>query len=211
MTNLWMTMELGIISLSDIQTDPVSGQRAAAVARVRDAVGYAVLADQAGLDVFTLGEHYTPDFAVAAPAVVLAAVAARTERIRLASGVTVLSVADPVRVYQDFAQLDLVSGGRAEIVAGRSAFPEPFAIFGVPLTDYDAVFDEKLLSHRQPSHLRQRRKRGNRHGAASAPAEHDPHNRLAAGPPARRNPAARHPAGCSRAAPGAQLPGAPTQ
>jgi len=102
--------------------------------------------------VFALGEHHTHDYAVASPAVVLAAVAARTKRIRLASGVTVLSVADPVRVYQDFAQLDVLSGGRAEIVAGRSAFPEPFALFGVPIHDYDAVFDEKLRLLLQLTH-----------------------------------------------------------
>jgi alkanesulfonate monooxygenase SsuD/methylene tetrahydromethanopterin reductase-like flavin-dependent oxidoreductase (luciferase family) len=137
-------MELGIISLSDIQTGPSTGTRATPAQRVEDAISYATLADRTGLDVFALGEHHTPEYAVASPAVVLAAIATRTGRSRLASGVTVLSVADPVRVYRDFAQLDLVSGGRAEIVAGRSAFPEPFAIFGVPISDYDAIFDEKL-------------------------------------------------------------------
>jgi len=122
-----MSMEFGIISLSDIQTDPKTGTRATPAQRVDDAIAYATLADRTGLEVFTLGEHHIPEYAVSSPAVVLSAIAARTERIRLASGVTVLSVVDPVRVYQDFAQLDLVSGGRAEIVAGRSATPCPTA------------------------------------------------------------------------------------
>lgn len=131
-------MELGIISLSDIQAG------ATARGRVDDAITYAALADRLGLDVFALGEHHAPEFAVASPAVVLAAVAARTERIRLTSGVTVLPVLDPVRVYEDFAQLDLVSGGRAELTVGRSAFTEPFPLFGQRLEDYDALFAEKL-------------------------------------------------------------------
>jgi alkanesulfonate monooxygenase SsuD/methylene tetrahydromethanopterin reductase-like flavin-dependent oxidoreductase (luciferase family) len=94
--------------------------------------------------VFALGEHHSHKFAIASPAVALAAIAGQTERIRLASGVTVLSALDPVRVYQDFAQLDLLSHGRAEIIAGRSAFAEPFALFGAPINEYDALFAEKL-------------------------------------------------------------------
>jgi alkanesulfonate monooxygenase SsuD/methylene tetrahydromethanopterin reductase-like flavin-dependent oxidoreductase (luciferase family) len=94
--------------------------------------------------VFALGEHHGLDFAVSSPAVVLAAIAARTKRIRLTSAVTVLSVLDPVRVYQDFATVDLVSSGRAEIIAGRSAFVEPFALFGESVDDYDALFTEKI-------------------------------------------------------------------
>jgi alkanesulfonate monooxygenase SsuD/methylene tetrahydromethanopterin reductase-like flavin-dependent oxidoreductase (luciferase family) len=137
-------MELGVISLSDLQTDPATGRRFPYQQRVEEIVGYATLADRTGLDVFALGEHHTLDFAVSSPAVVLAAAAARTSRIRLTSGVTVLPVLDPVRVYQDFATLDLLSGGRAEITAGRSAFTEPFDIFGVDLADYDTVFSEKL-------------------------------------------------------------------
>lgn len=137
-------MELGVISLSDIQTNPATGRPFPYQQRVEEIVGYATLADRTGLDVFALGEHHTLDFAVSSPAVVLAAAAARTSRIRLTSGVTVLPVLDPVRVYQDFATLDLLSGGRAEITAGRSAFTEPFDIFGVDLADYDAVFSEKL-------------------------------------------------------------------
>ncbi|MGI3784964.1 MAG: LLM class flavin-dependent oxidoreductase, partial [Janthinobacterium lividum] len=107
-------------------------------------VAYAELADTLGLDVFGLGEHHSADFVVSSPAVVLAAVAARTRSIRLTSAVTVLSVLDPVRVYQDYASLDLVSRGRAELIAGRSAFTEPFGLFGVDLADYDAIFTEKL-------------------------------------------------------------------
>src|SRR4051812_4828813 len=137
-------MELGILSLSDLQTSLDTGQPVSAGERSDAIIHYGVLAEQLGLDLFALGEHHTLDFAVSSPAVVLAAIAARTERIRLTSAVTVLSVHDPVRVYQDFAQLDLVSHGRAEIIAGRSAFTEPFAIFGVRLEDYDALFGEKL-------------------------------------------------------------------
>lgn len=137
-------MELGIISLSDLQTDPTTGRPRGSGQRLDEIVGYATLADRSGLDVFALGEHHTLDFAVSSPAVVLAAAATRTSRIRLTSGVTVLPVLDPLRVYQDFATLDLLSHGRAEITAGRSAFTEPFEIFGVDLAAYDAVFEEKL-------------------------------------------------------------------
>lgn len=131
-------MQLGVFSLTDL-TGAVTPSR-----RVRDVVDVGVHADQAGLDVFGVGEHHTPRFAVSSPAVVLAAIAARTSTITLTSAVSVLSVLDPVRLHQDFAQLDLVSGGRAEVTAGRSAYTEPFDIFGVPLADYDAVFEEKL-------------------------------------------------------------------
>jgi probable LLM family oxidoreductase len=102
------------------------------------------LADQVGLDVFGVGEHHRPDFAVSAPAVVLAAAAMRTRRIRLTSAVTVLSSDDPVRVFQSFATLDLLSGGRAEIMAGRGSFIESFPLFGYDLDDYDELFSEKL-------------------------------------------------------------------
>jgi alkanesulfonate monooxygenase SsuD/methylene tetrahydromethanopterin reductase-like flavin-dependent oxidoreductase (luciferase family) len=109
-----------------------------------------------GRDVFALGEHHTLNFAVSSPAVVLAAIASHTSRIRLTSGVTVLPVLDPVRVYQDFATVDLLSHGRAEIAAGRSAFTEPFGIFGADLRDYDALFSEKLgllLQLREKDHV----------------------------------------------------------
>jgi alkanesulfonate monooxygenase SsuD/methylene tetrahydromethanopterin reductase-like flavin-dependent oxidoreductase (luciferase family) len=137
-------MQLGVISLSDLTADPHTGRPVAALDRLDATLAYARAADKLGLDVFALGEHHSHKFAVASPAVVLAAIAAQTDRIRLASGVTVLSALDPVRVYQDFAQLDLVSHGRAEITAGRSAFAEPFALFGAPMHEYDALFAEKL-------------------------------------------------------------------
>jgi alkanesulfonate monooxygenase SsuD/methylene tetrahydromethanopterin reductase-like flavin-dependent oxidoreductase (luciferase family) len=131
-------IELGIYSLADVSAGDNPAQR------VHDIVAYGVAADRAGLDVFGIGEHHTPRFAVSSPAVVLAAVAAGTSSITLTSAVSVLSVLDPVRLYQDFAQLDLVSGGRAEITAGRSAYAEPFEIFGVDKARYDDVFAEKL-------------------------------------------------------------------
>jgi alkanesulfonate monooxygenase SsuD/methylene tetrahydromethanopterin reductase-like flavin-dependent oxidoreductase (luciferase family) len=139
-----VTLELGILSLSDLQLDPQTGSPTPASRRIDDIVAYGELADRLGLDVFGLGEHHTHDFAVSSPAVVLAAIAARTRSIRLSSAVTVLSVLDPVRVYQDFATLDLLSHGRAEIIAGRSAFIDPFAIFGADSARYDALFSEKL-------------------------------------------------------------------
>ena len=103
-----------------------------------------MLADQAGLDVFGVGEHHRPDFAIASPAVVLSAIAQATQRIRLTSTVTVLSTADPVKVFEDFTAVDLISGGRAEITAGRGAYTESFPLFGHDLADYDELFDEKL-------------------------------------------------------------------
>ena len=111
---------------------------------MRDLLEEAQLADELGLDVFALGEHHRPDFLVSAPAVALGAIAARTERIRLASAVTVLSSDDPVRVFQQFAHVDLISGGRAEIMAGRGSFIESFPLFGYDLDDYDELFAEKL-------------------------------------------------------------------
>src|SRR4051794_16844302 len=111
---------------------------------MRDLLEEVELAEQVGLDVFGIGEHHRPDFIVSAPAVVLAAAPARTERIRLTSAVTVLSSDDPVRVFQEFAEVDLISNGRAEIMAGRGSFIESFPLFGYDLDDYDALFEEKL-------------------------------------------------------------------
>jgi len=111
---------------------------------MRDLLEEAELAEQVGLDVFAVGEHHRPDFLISAPVVALAAIAARTERIRLSSAVTVLSSDDPVRVFQQFAELDLLSGGRAEIMAGRGSFIESFPLFGYRLGDYDSLFAEKL-------------------------------------------------------------------
>lgn len=133
-------MELGVFSLSDIY--PGDGDTAAS--RTDDITSYGIAAERAGLDAFGIGEHHSRKFAVSSPAVNLAAVAQRTSRIRLTSAATVLSTLDPVRVYQDFATLDLISHGRAEIYAGRSAFVEPFALFGHDVHDLDSLFREKL-------------------------------------------------------------------
>ncbi len=132
-------MQLGVYTFAEITGGLVSPAQ-----RLRDLLEEIELADQLGLDVFGVGEHHRPDFAVSAPAVVLAAAAARTKRIRLTSAVTVLSSDDPVRVFQDFATLDLLSDGRAEIMAGRGSFIESFPLFGYDLTDYDQLFEENL-------------------------------------------------------------------
>ncbi len=132
-------MELGIVSFAEV-TDPSISPRQ----RLADLIEEIELADQVGLDVYGLGEHHRPDFAVSDPVPVLAAAAARTQRIRLSSAVTVLSSADPVRVFQSFAELDLLSAGRAEIIAGRGSFTESFPLFGLDLEDYDELFVEKL-------------------------------------------------------------------
>jgi probable LLM family oxidoreductase len=131
-------MQLGVATFADLSSG-VSPQE-----RMRQLLEEAELADQLGLDVFAIGEHHRPDFLISAPAVALAAIAARTERIRLSSAVTVLSSDDPVRVFQAFAELDLISGGRAEIMAGRGSFIESFSLFGYDLEDYDELFAEKL-------------------------------------------------------------------
>jgi probable LLM family oxidoreductase len=136
-------MEIGVYSFGELVPDPVTG-RTDHARRVRDLVEEIVLADEVGLDVFGVGEHHRPDFVVSAPAVVLAAAAARTRRIRLTSAVSVISSDDPVRVFQEFATLDLLSDGRAEIMAGRGSFIESFPLFGYDLRDYDALFEEKL-------------------------------------------------------------------
>jgi len=136
-------MEIGVYTFGELAPDPATG-RTSPERRIHDLVEEIVLADQVGLDVFGVGEHHRPDFAVSAPAVVLAAAAARTARIRLTSAVSVISSDDPVRVFQEFATLDLLSGGRAEIMAGRGSFIESFPLFGYDLRDYDALFDEKL-------------------------------------------------------------------
>jgi probable LLM family oxidoreductase len=131
-------MELGLYTFADVGPgiDPAQ--------RLRNLLEEIELADQVGLDVFGVGEHHRPDYAVSSPAVALAAAAARTKDIRLTSAVTVLSSDDPVRVFQDFATLDLLSGGRAEIMAGRGSFIESFPLFGYDLSDYDELFSEKL-------------------------------------------------------------------
>lgn len=136
-------MELGLYTFGDIAlSDASSG--AAAERRVRELLDEIELADQVGLDVFGLGEHHRPDYVASAPAMILAAAAARTKTIRLTSAVTVLSSDDPVRVHQQYATLDLISNGRAEIMAGRGSFIESFPLFGYDLNDYDTLFTEKL-------------------------------------------------------------------
>jgi probable LLM family oxidoreductase len=132
-------VELGIYTFAELTAADVSPAQ-----RLRDLIEEIELADQVGLDVFGVGEHHRPDFAVSSPAVVLAAAAERTTRIRLTSAVNVISSDDPVRVFQDFATLDLLSGGRAEIMAGRGSFIESFPLFGYDLRDYDELFAEKL-------------------------------------------------------------------
>ena len=131
-------MELGLATFADLSSGVTPQQR------MRDLLEEAELAEQVGLDVFAIGEHHRPDFLISSPAVALAAIAARTERIRLSSAVTVLSSDDPVRVFQQFAELDLISGGRAEIMAGRGSFIESFPLFGYDLDDYDELYAEKL-------------------------------------------------------------------
>ena len=133
-------MELGVFSLSDIYPDSPD----TAASRMDDIISYGVLAEQHGLDVFGVGEHHTRAFAVSSPAVVHAAIARATSRITLTTTSTILTVLDPVRLYQDFATLDLISHGRAEVGAGRSAFAEPFALFGENMAEYDELFAEKL-------------------------------------------------------------------
>ncbi|WP_062496410.1 LLM class flavin-dependent oxidoreductase [Paenibacillus sp. 32O-W] len=137
-------MEIGISTFLETTPDPATGKVISHAERLRQAVEEIVLADQVGLDVYGVGEHHRADYASSAPAVVLAAAAAMTKRIRLTSAVTVLSSDDPVRVFQDFSTLDGISNGRAEIMAGRGSFIESFPLFGYSLDDYDELFEEKL-------------------------------------------------------------------
>ncbi|MCD7035357.1 LLM class flavin-dependent oxidoreductase [Metabacillus sp. GX 13764] len=137
-------MEIGISTFVETTPDVKTGKTISHAERLREVVEEIILADQVGLDVFGVGEHHRRDYAASSPAVVLAAAAPQTKRIRLTSAVTVLSSADPVRVFQDFATLDGISNGRAEIMAGRGSFIESFPLFGYDLNDYDELFDEKL-------------------------------------------------------------------
>src|ERR1700733_13346517 len=137
-------MELGISSFAELTPDPVTGKTISGHQRMTDLMEEIELADQVGLDVYALGEHHRPDFIVSSPAVVLAAAAVKTKHLRLSSAVTVLSSDDPVRVFQDFATVDLLSRGRAEIMAGRGSFIESFPLFGYDLDDYDELYAEKL-------------------------------------------------------------------
>lgn len=137
-------MEIGLYTFADMTPDPATGRMISVAQRYAEILAAAELADQAGLSVYAFGEHHRLDIAISSPAIVMAAVAARTRRIRVASAVTILSTLDPVRVFEDFATVDLISGGRAEIIAGRGTFIESFPLFGCSLDDYAALFDEKL-------------------------------------------------------------------
>ncbi len=149
-------MQIGIDSFAASIADPLTGLTVPPAQRLADLLAEIELADQVGLDVFGIGEHHRPEFLDSAPPIILAAAAARTKNIRLTSAVTVLSAADPVRVFQEFATLDLISNGRAEIVAGRGSFVESYPLFGLKLEDYDSLFLEKLellLAIRADTHV----------------------------------------------------------
>ena len=137
-------MEIGLYTFADMTPDPATGRMIGVEQRFAEILAAAELADQAGLAVYAFGEHHRLDIAISSPAIMMAAVAARTKRLRVASAVTILSTLDPVRVFEDFATVDLISGGRAEIIAGRGTFVESFPLFGASLDDYDALFTEKL-------------------------------------------------------------------
>ncbi len=139
-----MAFEIGVFTFGEVTQDLSTGKTPSPQQRMRDTLEQAVVAEQAGLDVFGVGEHHRSDFVASTPPVILAAAAAVTEKIRLTSSVTVLSSADPVRVFQDFATLDLISGGRAEILAGRGSYRESFPLFGDSLEDYADLYAEKL-------------------------------------------------------------------
>ncbi|MFD1708193.1 LLM class flavin-dependent oxidoreductase [Siminovitchia sediminis] len=137
-------MEIGIYTLADIGTDPLTGETITAKDRIQDIIQAAKLADEAGLDVFGVGEHHRLDYASASPAVILAAIAQATKQIKLTSATSFLSTLDPVRLFEDFATLDVLSNGRAEILAGRGAFIESFPLFGYSTNDYDELFEEHM-------------------------------------------------------------------
>ncbi len=149
-------MQIGVDSFGAVISDPATRLTVSAHQRMDNLLDEIVLADQAGLDVFGIGEHHRSEFVDSAPPVILGAAAARTKNIRLTSAVTVLSAADPVRIFQEFATLDLISHGRAEIVAGRGSSIEAFPLFGFDLDDYDSLFSEKLdllLKIRENTHV----------------------------------------------------------
>src|SRR6202043_2566404 len=149
-------MEIGVDSFAIAISDPVTGKTTKPADRLHQLLDEIELADKVGLDLFGIGEHHRAEFLDSAPAVILAAAAARTRNIRLTSAVTVLSAADPVRVFQEFATLDLISHGRAEIVAGRGSSIEAYPLFGFDLEDYDSLFSEKLdllLKIRENTHV----------------------------------------------------------
>jgi probable LLM family oxidoreductase len=149
-------MQIGVDSFGAVISDPATGITLSPIQRMQNLLEEIVLADQVGLDVFGIGEHHRSEFVDSAPVVILGAAATRTRNIRLTSAVTVLSAADPVRVFQEFATLDLISHGRAEIVAGRGSSVEAFPLFGFDLDDYDSLYSEKLdllLKIRENTHV----------------------------------------------------------
>lgn len=137
-------MEIGVYTFGDLFADPVTGETRTPRQKLRETVKLAKLADEVGLDVFAVGEHHRLDMAISSPPVVLAAIAEQTTRIKLSSATTLLNTLDPVRVFEDFATLDLLSDGRAEMLVGRGSFVESFALFGYDFKDYDDLFAEKL-------------------------------------------------------------------
>src|SRR3954462_6812376 len=134
---------LGLDTFGDVPVDD-AGAPVTQAAAIRQVVDEAVLADELGVDVIALGEHHRPEYAISSPETVLAGIAGRTSRIRLGSGVTVLSSDDPVRVFQRFATVDALSNGRAQVILGRGSFTESFPLFGYDLRDYDVLFEEKI-------------------------------------------------------------------
>lgn len=137
-------MELGISMFGDLHVDPSNGKIQPAQQRLQELMEEIKLADEVGLDLLGIGEHHRPEYAVPSPEIILAAASVVTKRIKLSSSVTVLSSSDPVKLYQNFAMVDLLSGGRAELMAGRGSFTESFPLFGYDLQDYSALFEEKL-------------------------------------------------------------------
>ncbi|QUG43589.1 LLM class flavin-dependent oxidoreductase [Psychrobacillus sp. INOP01] len=137
-------MEIGVYTFGDLGPNPHTGETIGTSQRLKEVIELAKMADEAGLDIFGVGEHHRLDYTVSSPAVILSAIAQATERIKLTSATSVLSTLDPVRLFEDFATLDQISDGRAEIIAGRGAFVESFPLFGYDLDDYDALFEEKV-------------------------------------------------------------------
>lgn len=137
-------MEIGVYTFGDIGPNPHTGETISASQRLKEVIELAKIADEAGLDIFGVGEHHRLDYTISSPAVVLSAIAQATKHIKLTSATSVLSTLDPVRLFEDFATLDQISDGRAEIIAGRGAFVESFPLFGYDLQDYDALFEEKV-------------------------------------------------------------------
>lgn len=137
-------MEIGIYSLADLYPDPQTGKTISAKQRIEEIIKGAKMADEAGLDVFGVGEHHRLDYAVSSPPVILSAISQITKRIKLTSATTVLTTVDPVRLFEDFATLDLISNGRAEIIAGRGAFLDSFPLFGYDINDYEKLFEEHI-------------------------------------------------------------------